>query len=231
MLEGLKKEVCAANRALVKHKLVILTFGNVSGIDRKAGLIAIKPSGTAYERLKPEQIVLADLKGKVVEGELKPSVDLATHLELYKAWPEIRGICHTHSPYATAFAQAEKPIPCLGTTHADEFHGEIPVTRPLTAKEMESDYEANTGRVIVDQFRLTNPEDMMAVLVAKHGPFVWGKSPLEAVTNSLLLEEIARLAFRTMTINPQAGPLGKELLDKHYLRKHGPQASYGQPKK
>jgi L-ribulose-5-phosphate 4-epimerase len=228
MLSGLRKEVCAANRALVKHKLVILTFGNVSGIDRQAGLVAIKPSGTAYDQLKPESIVLVDLTGKVVEGKLKPSVDLPTHLELYKAWPEIRGICHTHSPYAAAFAQAEKPIPCLGTTHADEFHGEIPVTRPLTAKEMERDYAANTGRVIVDQFRLTNPGDMMAVLVAKHGPFTWGKDALEAVTNSLLLEEIARLAFRTLVINPQARPLGKDLLDKHYLRKHGPNAAYGQ---
>ena len=231
MLMGLKKEVCAANRALVKHKLVILTFGNVSGIDRKSGLVAIKPSGVPYHSLKPGQIVLVDLTGKVVEGKLKPSVDLHTHLEIYKAWPEVGGICHTHSPYATAFAQAQKTIPCLGTTHADEFHGAIPVTRQLTAQEMESDYEANIGRVIVNHFHPIKPAEMQAVLVAKHGPFVWGKNAMHSVTNSLLLEEIAKLAYRTMQINPQAGLLSHDLLDKHYQRKHGPQASYGQPKK
>ena len=216
MLEELKRQVWEANLALLKYHLVMLTFGNVSGIDRKKKLVVIKPSGKAYDELKPEQMVIVDLKGKVVDGKLKPSMDTRTHLELYKAWPEICGICHTHSPYATAFAQACKSIPCLGTTHADHFYGEIPVTRLLSRKEVEADYEKNTGKVIVETFGNQKPGKMPAVLVARHGPFTWGKDALDSVQNSLLLEEIAKMAYGTLQINPKTCTLLNYFLYKHY---------------
>jgi len=210
---------------------VISTFGNVSGIDRKLGIVAIKPSGVPYNDLTPEKIVVVDLSGKVVDGNLKPSMDTMTHLMLYLSWSEIGGVCHTHSPFATAFAQAEKPIPCLGTTHADHFYGEIPVTRQLRMMEVRTDYEKNTGRVILETFKKIKPMEMPGVLVAKHGPFTWGKDEMDAVNNSLLLEEIAKMTFMTFQLNPKIRPVAKYILDQHYLRKHGPKAIYGQNKK
>ena len=230
-IKELKKRVCEANLALVKHRLVISTFGNVSGIDRKLGIVAIKPSGVPYNDLTPEKIVVVDLSGKVVDGNLKPSMDTMTHLMLYLSWSEIGGVCHTHSPFATAFAQAEKPIPCLGTTHADHFYGEIPVTRQLRMMEVRTDYEKNTGRVILETFKKIKPMEMPGVLVAKHGPFTWGKDEMDAVNNSLLLEEIAKMTFMTFQLNPKIRPVAKYILDQHYLRKHGPKAIYGQNKK
>lgn len=230
-IKELKKRVCEANLALVKHRLVISTFGNVSGIDRKLGMVAIKPSGVPYNDLTPEKIVVVDLSGKVVDGNLKPSMDTMTHLMLYLSWSEIGGVCHTHSPFATAFAQAEKPIPCLGTTHADHFYGEIPVTRQLRMMEVRTDYEKNTGRVILETFKKIKPMEMPGVLVAKHGPFTWGKDEMDAVNNSLLLEEIAKMTFMTFQLNPKIRPVAKYILDQHYLRKHGPKAIYGQNKK
>lgn len=230
-IKELKKRVCAANLALVKHRLVISTFGNVSGIDRKLGMVAIKPSGVPYNDLTPEKIVVVDLSGKVVEGNLKPSMDTMTHLMLYLSWSEIGGVCHTHSPFATAFAQAEKPIPCLGTTHADHFYGEIPVTRQLRMMEVRTDYEKNTGRVILETLKKIKPMEMPGVLVAKHGPFTWGKDEMDAVNNSLLLEEIAKMTFMTFQLNQKIRPVAKYILDQHYLRKHGPKAIYGQNKK
>jgi L-ribulose-5-phosphate 4-epimerase len=230
-IKELKKRVCEANLALVKHRLVISTFGNVSGIDRKLGMVAIKPSGVPYNDLTPEKIVVVDLNGKVVDGDLKPSMDTMTHLMLYLSWSEIGGVCHTHSPFATAFAQAEKPIPCLGTTHADHFYGEIPVTRQLRMMEVRTDYEKNTGRVILETFKKIKPMEMPGVLVAKHGPFTWGKDEMDAVNNSLLLEEIAKMTFMTFQLNPKIRPVAKYILDQHYLRKHGPKAIYGQNKK
>jgi len=230
-IKELKKRVCEANLALVKHRLVISTFGNVSGIDRKLGMVAIKPSGVPYNDLTPEKIVVVDLNGKVVDGDLKPSMDTMTHLMLYLSWSEIGGVCHTHSPFATAFAQAEKPIPCLGTTHADHFYGEIPVTRQLRMMEVRTDYEKNTGRVILETLKKIKPMEMPGVLVAKHGPFTWGKDEMDAVNNSLLLEEIAKMTFMTFQLNPKIRPVAKYILDQHYLRKHGPKAIYGQNKK
>ena len=230
-IKELKKRVCEANLALVKHRLVISTFGNVSGIDRKLGIVAIKPSGVPYNDLTPEKIVVVDLNGKVVDGDLKPSMDTMTHLMLYLSWSEIGGVCHTHSPFATAFAQAEKPIPCLGTTHADHFYGEIPVTRQLRMMEVRTDYEKNTGRVILETLKKIKPMEMPGVLVAKHGPFTWGKDEMDAVNNSLLLEEIAKMTFMTFQLNPKIRPVAKYILDQHYLRKHGPKAIYGQNKK
>jgi len=228
MLDELKREVCKANILLVKYRLVILSFGNVSGIDRKRGLVVIKPSGVSFQKLTPEKMVIVDLQGKVVEGKLKPSMDTPTHLALYRAWPEIRGICHTHSPYATSFAQAGKAIPCLGTTHADHFYGEIPITRYLSKKEVKIEYEKNTGKVIVEHFSRTRPINMPAVLVARHGPFTWGSDPEDAVANSLVLEEIAKMAFTTILLNPKTAEIQNYLLDQHFLRKHGPRARYGQ---
>jgi L-ribulose-5-phosphate 4-epimerase len=228
MLEDLKEKVWQANLDLFKYRLVALTFGNVSGIDREKGLMAIKPSGITYEKLKPRHIVVVDLEGKVVEGKLKPSSDTPTHLILYKTFTEIGGVSHAHSEYATVFAQAAMEIPCLGTTHADYFHGPIPVTRYLSQDEVEKNYEANTGKVIIEQFAGLNPWLMPAVLVAGHGPFCWGKTALEAVENSLILEKVARMALGTLQANPEKRPLPDYILRKHFQRKHGPDAYYGQ---
>jgi len=239
MLAELKKQVLEANLALVRHKLVLLTFGNVSGIDRNKGLVVIKPSGVAYDKLTVKNMVVVSLEGKRVEGSLRPSSDTLTHLALYRAWPEVNGICHTHSAYATIFCQARVPIPCLGTTHADQFLGPIPLTRPLTRQEVQKNYEANTGKVIIELFAKPgakgrgkpNPLDMPAALVANHGPFCWGRDAEEAMNNSVLLEEVARLAFKTMQLAPKARPIPSFLLNQHFLRKHGPNPSYGQNKK
>jgi L-ribulose-5-phosphate 4-epimerase len=228
MLDDLKEKVWRANLDLIKHGLVALTFGNVSAIDREKGLMAIKPSGISYEELKPEHIVVVDLEGKVVEGNLKPSSDTPTHLKLYKVFREVGGVSHAHSEYATAFAQAAMEIPCLGTTHADYFHGPIPVTRFLGQDEVREDYEANTGKVIIERFAGLNPWQMPAVLVAGHGPFCWGRTPLEAVENSLILEKVAKMALGTLLANPEKGPLPDYILKKHFQRKHGPDAYYGQ---
>jgi L-ribulose-5-phosphate 4-epimerase len=230
MIEKLKEEVCAANLALVKHGLVIFTWGNVSAIDREAGLVAIKPSGVAYDVMKPEDMVVLDLDGKVVCGELKPSSDAPTHLELYKAFPEINAVVHTHSTYATAWAQGCRGIPCFGTTHADYFYGEIPCTRVMTAEEIKHDYELNTGRVIVEAFKnlKIDARQMPSVLVANHGPFSWGKNTDDAVRNAVVLEELAKMACLTERVNPNTKAIGKNLLDKHYLRKHGANSYYGQ---
>ncbi len=230
MRDELREAVFKANLELPRSGLVILTFGNVSGIDRRRGLVAIKPSGVAYEALRPEDIVLVDLEGRRVEGALKPSSDTATHLELYKAFPAIGGIAHTHSPYATMFAQARKEIPCLGTTHADHFRCPVPVTRQLTEAEVEGDYETNTGRVIVERFAELDPVEMPAVLVAGHGPFAWGRSPAEAVANNIILEEIARTAFGTLALGGRREGLEDYVAEKHFQRKHGPRAYYGQKK-
>lgn len=228
MLDDLKEKVWQANLNLSKYKLVALTFGNVSGFDRKKGLMAIKPSGISYEELKPENIVIVDLKGKVVEGNLKPSSDTPTHLKLYRAFKEIGGVSHAHSEYATIFAQAAMEIPCLGTTHADYFHGPIPVTRYLSQKEVREDYEGNTGKVIIERLAGLNPLEMPAVLVAGHGPFCWGRTPLEAVESSLILEKVAKMALGTLLANPEKKPLPDYILRKHFERKHGPHAYYGQ---
>jgi L-ribulose-5-phosphate 4-epimerase len=239
MLEDLKRQVLEANLSLVRHKLVLLTFGNVSGIDRKTGLVVIKPSGVAYDKLTLKNLAVVSLEGKVVEGRLRPSSDTPTHLALYRAWPEVNAVCHTHSAYATVFCQARVPIPCLGTTHADHFFGPIPLTRPLTRQEVQKNYEANTGKVIIELFAKRgakgrgkpNPLDMPAALVADHGPFSWGRDAEDAVNNSVLLEEVARLAFKTMQLSPKARPVPSFLRNYHFLRKHGPNPSYGQNKK
>ena len=228
MLEQLKKQVCEANLRLVRHGLVTLTWGNVSGIDRERRLVVIKPSGISYDKMQFCDMPVLDLDGKVVEGNLKPSSDTPAHLELYRAFVRIGGITHTHSTYATIFAQAQSNIPCFGTTHADTFYGEVPVTRPMTSEEVAGDYEASTGRVIVERFAGLNPSQVPAVLVASHGPFTWGLDALDAVRNALSLEKIARMALGTMQINPEIRPAPQYLLDKHYLRKHGPNAYYGQ---
>ncbi|MCM3111850.1 L-ribulose-5-phosphate 4-epimerase [Lederbergia lenta] len=230
MLETLKKEVLEANLQLPEHGLVTFTWGNVSGIDREQGLVVIKPSGVAYEDLKLEDLVVVDLEGNIVEGELRPSSDTATHLALYKAFGEIGGVVHTHSPWATSWAQASRPIPALGTTHADYYYGEIPVTRPLTQKEIEEAYELETGNVIIETFRNLDldPKAMPGVLVSGHAPFCWGKNAYEAVYNAVVLDEVAKMAFHTFQLNPQVQAMDQFLLDKHYLRKHGPKAYYGQ---
>lgn len=232
MLEKLKAEVCQVNRDLVAEGLVIQTWGNASGIDRERGLVVIKPSGVPYDGMKPEHQVVVSLEtGKVVEGRLKPSSDTPTHLELYRAFPHIGGIVHTHSLYATAWAQAGKGIPSYGTTQADYWHGDVPCTRSLTPREIKSDYEANTGRVIVETLRKRklDPLQHPAVLVASHGPFTWGKDVNDAVLNAVVLEFVARLASETLRINPRTKPMPSVLLDKHFLRKHGPGSYYGQP--
>ena len=232
MLEQLKKRVCEANLRLVREGLVLLTWGNVSAVARKEGLIIIKPSGVAYDQMKPEQMVVVSLKtGEVVEGDLRPSSDTPTHLELYRAFSEIGGIVHSHSLYATAWAQAGREIPAFGTTHADHFYGTVPCTRELKRGEIENDYEKNTGRVIVGRFKNIDPLDMPAVLVAGHAPFAWGATLEEAVTNSLVLERVAKMASETLLLNPKQRPLKKVLLDKHFLRKHGSGAYYGQKKR
>ena len=227
MLAELKRAVYLANMQLVYHDLVIFTWGNVSGIDREKGLLVIKPSGVEYDAMTADDMVVTDLEGRVVEGNLKPSSDTPTHIELYKAFPAIGGIVHTHSPWATAWAQAGRPIPALGTTHADYFYGDVPCTRPLTKEEVESAYEVETGKVIVETFRNLDPLAVPGVIVANHAPFTWGENPAKAVHNARVLEEVAKMAFHTLQLNPQAS-LDSFLLDKHYLRKHGKNAYYGQ---
>ncbi len=231
MLEQLRKEVCKANLDLVAEGLVIQTWGNVSGIDRERGLVVIKPSGVPYDGMKPKHQVVVSLEtGEVVEGKLKPSSDTPTHLVLYRAFPEIGGVVHTHSLYATAWAQARKGIPSYGTTQADYWYGDVPCTRLLTPKEIKTDYEANTGHVIVETFKKLkfDPLQHPAVLVASHGPFTWGRDAHDAVHNAVVLEFIARLASETLRINPKTRPMQSALLGKHFLRKHGPSAYYGQ---
>ncbi len=230
MLEELKKQVCDANRLLPKYGLVTFTWGNVSGIDAAEGLFVIKPSGVEYDKLTPEDMVVMDLKGNQVEGRYKPSSDTPTHLELYKAFPKIGGIVHTHSSYATSWAQAGRSIPCYGTTHADYIYGDVPCLRCLTKEEIEEAYETNTGRLIVDEFvrMKKDPMEVPAVLCEKHGPFAWGKDAFDAVHNAVVLEEVAKMAYRAETINPDVTPAPRELQDKHYFRKHGANAYYGQ---
>jgi L-ribulose-5-phosphate 4-epimerase len=227
MLPDLRYEVCKANLDLVKHRLVIFTWGNVSGIDRSKGFVVIKPSGVSYDDMKPEDMVILDMDGKIVEGNLKPSSDTPTHLVLYKAFQSIGGIVHTHSEWAASWAQAGTGIPCYGTTHADYFYGEIPCTRIMTREEINSDYEKETGNVIVERFRNINPDQVPAVLVNNHGPFAWGTDADNAVHNAVVMEEVAKMAFRTRILN-KVDPISQVLLDKHYLRKHGKDAYYGQ---
>lgn len=228
MLEQLKQEVCAANLKLVEYGLVVLTWGNVSAVTDDRKYMVIKPSGVDYAVMTPEQVVVTDMDGNVVEGELRPSSDAETHLELYRAFPTVKSVVHTHSRYATAMAQAERSLPCYGTTHADTFYGEVPCTRHLTAQEVEEAYERNTGVVIAETFRNRDPEAVPAVLVCKHGPFAWGGSCRKAVENALILEETARLALLTEQLQPGVAPAPQYLLDKHYFRKHGANAYYGQ---
>jgi L-ribulose-5-phosphate 4-epimerase len=228
MYERLKEQVCRANIELKNRQLVIYSWGNVSGINRGDNIVAIKPSGIAYRDLTPDKIVLLDLDGNTVEGDLNPSSDMPTHLELYRNFKDIGGICHTHSPSATMWAQACREIPCLGTTHADYFYGGVPVTDTMTAEEIHADYELNTGKVIVRRFDGLKPLQMPAVLVANHGPFTWGKDPAGAVESAVVLEQTAEIALGTITINPRQKAVSKTLLDKHYLRKHGKNAYYGQ---
>ena len=225
--EQLQRRVCQANLDLVAHGLVTGTWGNVSGIDRRRGVVAIKPSGVAYCQLVPERIVLVDLEGRIVGGDLRPSSDLHTHLELYRRWPEIGGVAHTHSGAATAFAQARRVLPCLGTTHADHFRGAVPVTRELRPAETAADYELNTGKVIVEAFAGIDPLDIPAVLVAAHGPFTWGVDPEGAVRGSVALETVARMAIDTLALADVQSIPG-HLLERHFRRKHGPGATYGQ---
>ena len=227
-LTALKNDVFRRNLELVEHGLVVLTWGNVSGIDREAGLVAIKPSGVAYDRMTAEDIVVVDLEGHAVEGRLRPSSDLPTHLALYRAFPSVGGIVHTHSPKAVAWAQARRGIPAFGTTHADHFHGAVPCTRELTPAEVADDYELNTGRVIEERFHDLDAEAFPGVLVAGHGPFTWGPTPRKAVENAVALEQIAAMALDTLRIDPDAEPAPSYVLDKHYFRKHGPGAYYGQ---
>jgi L-ribulose-5-phosphate 4-epimerase len=230
LLQTLREEVLEANLELVRRGLVLYTFGNASGIDRSQALVAIKPSGVPYEKLTPEHIVISDLAGNIVDGALRPSSDLATHLELYKHFPNIGGVAHTHSEFATAWAQAETPIPCFGTTHADSFHGPIPVTEPLTAAEIEGDYELETGAAICRAFSKLDPDAIPAVLVAGHAPFCWGANAAEAAHHAVILEYVARMASHTLSINAESRPLARPLHDKHFLRKHGRNAYYGQVK-
>lgn len=229
MLEQLKKQVCEANLQLVREGLVIQTFGNVSGVDRSSGNLVIKPSGVAYEVMKPCHMVVVSLTtGQVVEGKLRPSSDTPTHRVLYRAFPKIAGVVHTHSFYATAWAQARREIPALGTTHADYFYGSVPVTRLLTTKEIKQDYETNTGNVIVERFRKLDPLQLPAVMVANHGPFAWGATLAKSVENAVALEYCARLASETLRLQPASKAMPPALLDKHFLRKHGTGAYYGQ---
>ena len=244
MLEALKEKVCQANLDLVKHGLVIFTWGNVSAIDRASGLVVIKPSGVSYDNMKPSDMVVVDLDGKIVEGDLNPSSDTPTHLVLYKAFPNIGGVVHTHSTYATAWSQAGRDIPNIGTTHADYFHDDIPCTRDMKKSEVFGEYEKETGNVIVERFKGMNPDDTPAVLVRNHGPFAWGTDADNAVHNAVVLEEVAKMAFIAMTINKDfiganrdpykvdsAPSMNENLIEKHYSRKHGPNAYYGQKKK
>lgn len=228
MYEELKKRVCKANLELVEHKLVVFTWGNVSEIDRKAGVVAIKPSGVSYDNMTADQMVILDLNGHVIDGDLRPSSDTPTHLELYRQFENIGGITHTHSRHATMWAQACKDIPCFGTTHADHFYGPVPVTPVLTKEEIEGDYELNTGKVIVRRFEGIDPMAVPAVLVANHAPFTWGKDAHDSVKNAVVLEECAAMALGTICISPDQPPISQAILDKHYLRKHGKNAYYGQ---
>jgi len=228
MLEELKREVYEANMQLPRLGLVSFTWGNVSAIDRKSGLVVIKPSGVSYESMKPEDMVVVDLEGKTVEGSLRPSSDTATHVVLYKAFPAIGGVVHTHSKWATSWAQAGRSIPCYGTTHADYFYGDIPCVRALTEQEVTEAYEANTGRVIAEYFRDRDPEAMPAVLCRNHGPFTWGKNAHKAVENAAVLETVAEMAARCEALSPGVGAAAAYLQDKHYFRKHGAGAYYGQ---
>ena len=229
MLKKLKEQVFRANLLLPKHGLVTFTWGNVSGIDREKGLVVIKPSGVAYETMKAKDMVVVELEtGKVVDGELKPSSDTPTHLELYKAFPNIGGIVHTHSRWATSFAQAGRGIAALGTTHGDYFYGEIPCTRKMTEAEIQAEYEKETGTVIIETFKDKNPDAIPGVVVYSHGPFAWGKDVMDAVHNAVVMEEVAFMNIQTMILNQNIQPMQQELLDKHYLRKHGANAYYGQ---
>lgn len=228
MLELLKKQVFEANLDLPKYGLVTFTWGNVSGIDREKGLVVIKPSGVSYEVMKPSDMVVVNLQGEVVEGEWKPSSDTATHLVLYQAFPRIGGIVHTHSPWATSWAQAGRGIPAYGTTHADYYYGEIPCTRAMTESEIKGEYEKETGHVIVEAFQKIDPMQIPGVLVNSHAPFNWGKDAHDAVHHAVVLEEVAKIAARMLSIHPTAAPMDQALLDKHYLRKHGQHAYYGQ---
>lgn len=228
LLEKLREEVLCANLDLPKHGLVTFTWGNVSGIDRDSGLMVIKPSGVSYEAMRVTDMVVLNLQGEIVDGTLRPSSDTPTHLVLYRECPSIGGIVHTHSTHATAWAQAGRPIPAFGTTHADYFYGEIPCSRPLTKEEIDEAYEANTGKVIVDTLARRNPLQVPGMLVCEHAPFAWGKSPDDAVHNAVVLEEVARMALYTVMLNPARPPIASHLLDKHYLRKHGANAYYGQ---
>ena len=228
MLDDLKAEVATANKLLETSGLVRLTWGNVSGIDRQRGIWAIKPSGLPYADLRPEHIVLLDLEGKRVEGRLNPSSDSKTHLELYRAFTAIGGVTHTHSLYATMFCQAGCEIPCLGTTHADHFYGPVPVCRALTPEEVADDYEAHTGKAIVERFQGIDPMEMPAVLPLYHGPFTWGKNAMDSLNNSIALETCAQMALGTFQLRPGADAIPDHILTKHYQRKHGPDAYYGQ---
>jgi len=229
LLPHLRDEVLEANLELVRRGLVLYTFGNVSGISRDDKLVVIKPSGVPYEQMKPEHLVVTDLDGKVVEGTLRPSSDLATHLVLYRKYQRIGGVAHSHSEYATAWAQARQPIPCLGTTHADYYHGFVPLTDPMADAEVSGEYETNTGHAVVRALE-TLSSDVPGILVANHGPFTWGTNATEAAQNAAILEYIARIAYLTLTINQSAEPIGKTLHDRHFLRKHGANAYYGQKK-
>ena len=228
MLEELKQTVCEANLLLPKYDLVTFTWGNVSGIDRELGLIAIKPSGVPYDGMAPEDMVIVDLSGNVIEGKWKPSSDTATHIELYKAFPNIGGVVHTHSRWATTFAEVGQPIPAMGTTQADYFYGDIPCTRPMTEEEINGDYEKETGKVIVETFKNIQADDVPGVLVYSHGPFSWGTDPKNAVHNAVVMEEVAFMDWHALMINPEHRDMQKALLDRHYLRKHGVNAYYGQ---
>ena len=232
MLEELKEKVYLTNMELPKRGLVTYTWGNVSGVDRERGLFVIKPSGVEYDELKPSDMVVMDLKGNKIEGDMNPSSDTKTHMVLYNAFPKVGGIVHTHSPYAVAWAQAGEDLPCYGTTHADYFYGSIPCARHLTQEELDEDYERNTGVTIVETFkeRGLDPKAVPAVLCFSHGPFTWGKDPAQAVYHSVVLEECAKMGIFTRMVNPNAAPAPQRMQDKHYMRKHGPNAYYGQKK-
>ena len=232
MLEQLKQQVLEANLLLPKHGLITFTWGNVSGIDREKGLVVIKPSGVEYDDMCADDMVVVDLEGNVVEGHYKPSSDTPTHLALYKAFPTLGGVVHTHSRWATSFAQAGRGVPAMGTTQGDYFYGEIPYTRKMTPEEIAGQYELETGNVIIETFKQRNidPAQVPAVLVHSHGPFTWGTDPFNAVHNAVVLEEVAFMDFHAMALTPNLPPMQQELLDKHYLRKHGPGAYYGQDK-
>jgi L-ribulose-5-phosphate 4-epimerase len=231
MLKQLREQVLEANLEVVRRGLVLYTFGNVSGISREDNLVVIKPSGVPYERMKADDLVITDLDGKIVWGELRPSSDLDTHIHLYKSFPDIGGVVHTHSEHATAWAQACRSIPALGTTHADYFYGPVPITRELTADEIKSDYVRATGVAITDAFGNRDPMEVPAALVAGHGPFAWGRTPDDAVHNAVVLEAVARMAMYTFSLQPNARGVSQALLDRHYFRKHGATATYGQAEK